>query len=116
MPDLISKNYLLLYIELEELIEKRQEYEALNDVAPYNLRPTTVDFKDIHGNKLIHYAAALGDIEKIKICLSRGSKSRSALKHAVENQQLAAAQYLFHHSSQRCDLIKLSECRGETRA
>ena len=106
------------YSQLKELIEKRQKYEKLHPYPPFSQKPTTLNFKDINGNTLLHYAAAMGDIDKVKFCLENGqnidstnSSGTSAIILAVENGHLDVAEFLFQRGI-NCTSLTLNHTKS----
>lgn len=103
--------------QLKALILKRRAFEAAHPYPPYSLYKTDFNFTDVHGNSLLHYAAALGDLDKIRECLKnnididiKNNLSQQAIHLALENGQLAAAQKLFMENAD-CSDVHLSQCR-----
>lgn len=93
------------YFALESLIKKRQAFEHENNQPPYNVFKTTVDFKDVTGNTLLHYAIKMGDIEKVKTCITEGANINLAsedgygLQLALDNGHLEIAKYLYDNGA-----------------
>lgn len=81
------------------------------------------DFADINGNVLLHYAAIMGDTDKVKQCLDVQAdinlenlyniyqkKNTNPLALALANGNLETADYLYQKGA-KCDKIDLSVCR-----
>lgn len=93
--------------KLEALIlARKQQGKKLTD---YN-------FFDINGRCLLHYAALLNDLEKIKHCLTQKADinrkdlyfGETPLQFALEEGNLQAAKYLYEAGAE-CSEIKLEE-------
>lgn len=65
----------------QQLITKRQEIEAqfTDPESPYVKFKTDINFPDISGNTLLHYAAALGNLLRFKSIVHK-KKSRLTVK------------------------------------
>ncbi|QRN02770.1 hypothetical protein GH742_02130 [Legionella sp. MW5194] len=103
--------------QLKALILKRRAFEAAHPYPPYSLYKTDFNFTDVHGNSLLHYAAALGDMDKLRECLKnnididrKNNLSQQAMHLALENGHLAAAQKLFMENAD-CSDVHLSQCQ-----
>ncbi|MDX1837896.1 hypothetical protein DIZ81_08675 [Legionella taurinensis] len=103
--------------QLKALIIKRRAFEAAHPYPPYCLYKTDFNFTDVHGNSLLHYAAALGDMDKLRECLKnnididrKNNLSQQAIHLALENGHLAVAQKLFMENAD-CSDVHLSQCQ-----
>jgi len=90
------------FLELKSLIQQRQAFEATHPFPPYSLYKTDFNFMDVHGNALLHYAAAMGDKDKIDYCLNnqaninlKNEDKESAISIALENGHLEVVDHLF---------------------
>ena len=99
--------------KLEQDIKHRQAFEAeqLQNVAissvsiatsPYSQYKTDLNYADILGNTLLHYACMLGDLEAVKEYISQGADMStytnlfaSPIAIALSFGHLSVAQYLF---------------------
>lgn len=87
------------YEYLENLIRKRQENELKN---PELLPKTDINFCDIAGFSLLHYAIIIGDLEKVKFLMEKGANinlslpgTPSPIAVAIGEGNLEIAQFLF---------------------
>lgn len=103
--------------QLKAFILKRQAFEAAHPYPPYSLYQTDFNFTDIHGNSLLHYAAALGDMDKIRECLKnninldlKNNLAQQAIQLALDNHQLEAARALFLAGAD-CTEVHLTSCQ-----
>lgn len=104
------------YSTLHSLIIRRQEFEEENPFPPYNQYKTDINFGDIDQNTLLHYAAMMGDIEKIQYCIENNANidlknfnKESAIELALANDHLEAAKYIFEKGA-NCNDLSLSSC------
>lgn len=104
------------YSTLHSLIMRRQKFEEENFSPPYNQYKTDINFGDIDQNTLLHYAAMIGDIEKIQYCIENNASidlknfnNESAIELALINDQLEAAKYIFEKGA-NCNNLALSFC------
>ncbi|WP_028389649.1 ankyrin repeat domain-containing protein [Legionella fairfieldensis] len=107
------------FTQLHDLILQRQEFESKHSTPPYSLHRTDFNFTDVEGNTLLHYAAAIGDIDKIKSCLENNANinlknnlKQTAISMALENGHLDAANFLFQQGASCIDL-NLSSCKKD---
>jgi ankyrin repeat protein len=110
------------YSKLKALIEERQSYEAVHSYPPYSTHKTDINFTDVNGNTLLHYAAILGDMDKIVECINHDSDinlkdgmMKSAIELALTNGNLEAADYLYKNGA-NCVNLKLEICKDEKQA
>ncbi|KTC94322.1 ankyrin repeat domain-containing protein [Legionella erythra] len=105
--------------QLKALILKRKAFEAAHPYPPYSLYQTDFNFTDVHGNSLLHYAAALGDMNKIRECLKdninpdlKNNLAQQAIHLALNNHQLEAARALFMAEAD-CTEVHLTHCQDD---
>jgi|GEM_PF-3147649 len=92
-------------LRLINLIANRQEFEKQNPYPPYSTHPTTVNFSDIEGKTLLHYAIEAGDLNDVKRLVEEagadidvrvnGLGRRTPFEVALQNGQLEIAKYLY---------------------
>ncbi len=108
----------LAFRQLESMIQKRRDFEKSVPHAPkspYELHPTTINYADIHGFSLLHYAAALGDLEKAKelveqnadINLKTLTGNLSIVNIALAYGHCHVAQYLYENGADFTDVQPL---------
>lgn len=111
------------YDRLLKEINERQAFEKNNPIPPYSTYLTDWNYFDVEGYTLLHYAAALGDIEKINECLSRGpdinaftaGNNDPPIAWALKNGHTKIAQVLLNAGAD-CSNIHPEICRNpETR-
>lgn len=102
------------YKSLEDLIKKRQAFEASHAVPPYSTHPTNSNFLDINGHSLLFYAICLGDKEKVEKWLPQVDSFPDiktievAMAIALRFGQLDVAKYIFKQDPM-CSSISLSD-------
>lgn len=108
------------YKALQAFILKRQQFEAEHPFPPYNEYKTDINFSDKQGNTLLHYAAMMGDIDKIRDCIEGGAnlnlkngEGDTAIVLALINDKFMAADFLLD-SKADCASISFDECLNET--
>ncbi|MBA3536628.1 MAG: ankyrin repeat domain-containing protein [Tatlockia sp.] len=108
----------ILYSKLYSLIKQRQEKER-SFVA---WKRTMFNFTDISGNTLLHYAAAMGDIEKVNFCLQqpfcnfdlKNENDDTPLAIALKNEEQEIAECIYMEYAS-CEDINLTHC-GDNKA
>jgi len=104
------------YSELQQLVQTRQQFESAhtNPESPYFKYKTNINYADIHGNTLLHYAAALGDLVKVQeYCTQeeidinlKNIENVTPLMRALANGHVHIAQYLYEQGA-TCDGLQL---------
>ena len=104
------------FLKLQLQINLRQLFEHNHFYPPFSLHRTDLNFTDIEGNSLLHYAAAMGDLEKVKYCLQnqaninlKNDKKENAISIALENGHFAVVNYLFEQGAS-CANLDLTCC------
>lgn len=91
-------------LKLMNLIAKRQDFEKQHPYPPYSNHPTTINFSDIEGKILLHYAIEAGDLNDVKRLIEAGADintrvnavgKRTPFELALQNGQLEIAKYLY---------------------
>lgn len=91
---------------LINLIANRQEFEKQNPYPPYSTHPTTINFADIEGKTLLHYAVEAGDLNDVKRLVETGADvnvrvygvgRRTPFEIALQTGQLEIAKYLLEN-------------------
>src|SRR5437868_6008873 len=104
------------YQRLETLIQERQKFEADHPYPPYTTYPTTIDYTDIDGKTLLSYACGMGDLEKVKFCISKDAniQKAQAMSIALREGHLDVVQYLYARKTECFDveLCDVSEAQG----
>jgi ankyrin repeat protein len=107
------------FTQLQCQIHQRQEFEAKHPAPHFSIYKTDFNFTDFQGNSLLHYAATIGDMEKINDCLKNGAdinlknaQNKSAITIALEYGHLDVAEYLFQQGA-HCNDLNLTSCRGD---
>lgn len=112
--------YLDQYKELAKIIEKRPLFESdKSENSLFKRYKTTIDYPDVDGNTLLHYACMLGDLEKVKELIAQGADLNkesaidySPLRYALYYGHLEVAKWLFEQGA-TCYNIPLSNCSGD---
>ncbi|MBA2710412.1 MAG: ankyrin repeat domain-containing protein [Tatlockia sp.] len=106
---------------LKSLIQQRQAFEDKHLYPPFSLHKTNFDFKDLEGKPLLHYAAAMGDLEKVKYCLTNNADinllndfKQSAILVALESGHFEVVDYLYEQGA-NCANLDLASCKGDKR-
>jgi len=104
------------YSELQQLVQTRQQFESAytDPESPYVKYKTDINYPDIHGNTLLHYAAALGDLAKVQeYCAAENTNINckntaqiTPLMRALANGHDHVAQYLYEHGAD-CEGLQL---------
>jgi ankyrin repeat protein len=90
------------YDMLRNIIVERQTFEKENQILPFKRYPTTLDYYDIQGYTLLHYAAEMGDLAQVEVLLHEGasidkpvrSKKDTALVLAFQKGHIEIAEFL----------------------
>lgn len=106
------------YEHLETLIQERQQFEASHPWHPYDTQKTDINYTDMKKNSLLHYAAARGNLEKVKECIEKGAdinlKSTvydlNALGIALNCGHIDVANYLYEHKA-NCFTMPAETCK-----
>jgi len=104
------------YSELEQLVQTRQKLESTytDPDSPYVKYKTDINYADIHGNTLLHYAAALGDLAKVQeYCMEekidincKNLAQCTPLIRALAKGHSHVSQYLYEQGAD-CDGLQL---------
>jgi len=104
------------FSKLQQLISERQQFESsyTDPASPYVKYKTDINYPDIHGNTLLHYAAALGDLAKVhEYCAQRkinihleNIDNCTPLELALQNGHIDVAQHLYTQGA-KCNGLKL---------
>lgn len=103
-------------VQLRKLILERQKFESEHNIS----FPTTIDFRDIHGYALIHYAAFHNDIELMKnLILEKAEinlktpRGSSPLELALVKGNIAVAEVLVENNAatENIFLYKISDLK-----
>lgn len=123
----LLSEYKKKYAELEQLIQKRIEFEKNHQhetSSPYVLHKTDINFCDVDSRSLLWYAAAMGDLQKVtELVEKEGANvdlfqkdafdiSEPAIVAALFNGHLDVAKYLFEKGA-KCHHVNLNLCKGE---
>ena len=105
IPDMTD--YQRSYLQLESFIDglkaRENKYQAISHRINY------MNFIDIHGFTLLHYAVLMGDLSLVKKCVEAGATVKDKPKllgDALKNNSLPIAEYLFERGvCDRNDLL-----------
>lgn len=125
----MTGNYEKAYEQLNSTIKRRQSFENKQFQGlpknifeetnnPYRKYATDINFYDIDGFGLLHYAVKMGDLNKVKSLLTQGVKidgidpeyqTASPIQIALDKGELAIAQFLFANNAD-CKIVHSDLC------